>query len=161
MSDNTDPKQFQAPLKTEEGNSVDVKTIIIKFLSYWYLFLIFIVLALVAGYAYNRYTPNVYEVSAKILIKEQKMGVDAAAMMTGMNFRSMGNVDNEIGILQSYSLAEKTLKNLDFNVSYYAKGRLATYELYKDNPFTVEVDYSEPCSCAPRNPKARKTTAIS
>ena len=29
-------------------------------------------------------------------------------------------------------------------MSYYAKGRFATYELYKDNPFTVELDYSVP-----------------
>ena len=72
------------------------------------------------------------------------MGMDAAAMMTGMNFRSYGNVDNEIGILKSYMLAERALKKLDFYVSYYSKGRLATAELYKDNPFTVEVDYTVP-----------------
>ena len=139
-----DIKDFQRPLQTEDENAIDIKTLIIKFLSYWYLFIIFGVIALMAGYVYNRYTPNVYQVSASIYIKEQKMGMDAAAMMTGMNFRSYGNVDNEIGILKSYMLAEKALRKLDFNVSYYSKGRLATVELYKDNPFTVEIDYTAP-----------------
>ncbi|MBQ4205838.1 MAG: hypothetical protein II662_04195, partial [Bacteroidales bacterium] len=144
MSTNNDSQNFQRPIQTQEENSIDIKTIIIKVLSYWYLFVIFGFLALSAGYVYNRYTTNVYQVSSSIYIKEQKMGMDAAAMMTGMNFRSFGNVDNEIGILKSYMIAEKALRNLDFNVSYYAKGRLATVELYKDNPFTVEVDYSVP-----------------
>ena len=141
---NNDIKDFQRPLQTEDENAIDIKTLIIKFLSYWYLFIIFGVIALMSGYVYNRYTPNVYQVSASIFIKETKMGMDAASMMTGMNFRSYGNVQNEIGILQSYMLSERALKKLDFNVSYYAKGRLATVELYKDNPFTVEVDYSVP-----------------
>ena len=141
---NNEVQNFQKPLQTQEEDTIDIKTLIIKFISYWYLFIIFGLLALSAGYVYNRYTPNVYQVSATVFIKETKMGVDAAAMMTGMNFRSYGNVDNEIGILKSYMLSERALKKLDFNVSYYAKGRLATVELYKDNPFTVEVDYSVP-----------------
>ena len=141
---NNEFNDFQKPLQTQEENSIDIKTLIIKFLSYWYLFVIFGIIALMAGYIYNRYTPNVYQVSSSIYIKEQKMGMDAAAMMTGMNFRSYGNVQNEIGILQSYMISERALRKLDFNVSYFAKGRLATVELYKDNPFTVEVDYSEP-----------------
>ena len=139
-----DIQNLQRSLQTEEENTIDIKTLIIKILSYWYLFVIFGMVALMAGYVYNRYSPNVYQVSASIYVKETKMGMDATSMMTGMNFRSMGNVQNEIGILKSYMLAERALRHLDFNVSYYSKGRLATSELYKDNPFTVEVDYSTP-----------------
>ena len=141
---NNEVQNFQKPLQTQEEETIDIKTLIIKFLSYWYLFVIFGFLALAIGYVYNRYTPNVYQVSSSIYIKETKMGMDAAAMMTGMNFRSYGNVQNEIGILQSYMISERALRKLDFNVSYYAKGRLATVELYKDNPFTVEIDYTKP-----------------
>lgn len=126
----------------EEGT--DIKALIVKFLSYWYLFAIFIVLSLMVGYVVNKYSKNVYQVSSTIYVKEQKMGLDATSMMTGMNFRNFGNVQNEIGILQSYMLAEKALRELDFNVSYFAKGRFATMELYKDSPFTVELDYSKP-----------------
>ena len=135
---------LQKPIQIEDEKTIDIKGLIIKFLSYWYLFVIFGFVALVAGFVYNRYTPNVYQVSASIYVKEQKMGMDAAAMMTGLKFRSMGNVQNEIGILQSYMLAERALRKLDLNVSYYVKGRLATVELYQNNPFTVEVDYSVP-----------------
>ena len=141
---NNELNNFQKPLQTQDEESIDIKSIVIKFLSYWYLFIIFGFFSLVAGYLYNRYSPNVYQVSSTVFVKETKMGLDATSMMTGMNFRSMGNVQNEIGILQSYMLAERAVKNLDFNVSYYAKGRLATMDMYKDSPFTVELDYSQP-----------------
>ena len=141
---NNDIQNLQKPLQAQEEDTIDIKMLIIKFLSYWYLFVIFGFVALMAGYVYNRYKPNVYQVSSTVFIKEQKLGVDATAMMTGMNFRSYGNVENEIAILKSYMLSERALRKLDFFVSYYAKGRLATAELYKDSPFTVEVDYSVP-----------------
>ena len=139
---NNEMSNIQSQLEQED--SVDIKNWIVKFLSYWYLFLIFGFLAVVGGFLFNRYADRVYQVSSTIYIKEQKMGMDAAAMMTGMNFRNRGNVDNEIDVLRSRMLAEKTLKKLDFDVSYFAKGRIATVEQYGDNPFTVEIDYSEP-----------------
>ena len=125
-----------------EEESIDLKNIIIKVISYWYLFAIGIVVALVAGFFYNRYTPKVYQVSASVFIKEDKMTIDPTSMMTGLTFKSNNNIDNEIGILQSFSLKERTLKELNFfNVSYYNIGRFTTIELYTKTPFYVEVDY--------------------
>ena len=92
MSTN-DIQNFQKPLQTEEENTIDIKTLIIKFLSYWYLFIIFGFLGLATSYIYTKCKPNVYQVSSTIYIKETKLGMDAASMMTGMNFRNYGNVD--------------------------------------------------------------------
>lgn len=126
----------------QEEESIDLKNIIIKIISYWYLFVIGIVIALAIGFVYNRYTPKVYQVSASVFIKEDKMTIDPTSMMTGLTFKSNNNMDNEIGILQSFSLKERTLKELDFfNVSYFITGRLRTTELYKTTPFNVELDY--------------------
>lgn len=126
----------------QEEDSIDLKSIIIKIISYWYLFVIGVIVALVIGYTYNRYTPKVYQNSATVYIKEDKMGIDPTSMMTGLTFKSSINIDNEIAILQSFSLKERTLKELDFfNVSYFATGRVATRELYKSTPFNVELNY--------------------
>lgn len=132
------------PVQAQNEDAIDVKSLIIKFISYWYLFVIFGFVALCAGYLYNKYSPTVYQVSSTVYVKEQKMGIDAASMMTGMNFRSMGNVDNEVAVLQSYMLAERALKHIDLDVSYYVKGRVTTAELYRDNPIMIEIDYSKP-----------------
>lgn len=126
----------------QEEETLDLKVLIIKILSYWYLFVIGVFVALAIGYVYNRYTPSVYQTSASVFIKEDKMGIDPTSMMTGLTFKSSINIDNEIGVLKSFSLRERTLKELEFfNVSYYAKGRVATRELYKATPFEVELDY--------------------
>lgn len=125
-----------------DEDSLDLKAIIVKIISYWYLFVIGIIVALVIGYAYNRYTPKVFQNTATVFVKEDKMGIDPTSMMTGLTFKSSINIDNEIAILQSFSLKERTLRELEFfNVSYYATGRVATRELYKETPFIVELDY--------------------
>lgn len=104
------------------------------------MFVIFGCAGLAVSYVYNRYTSRVYQTQAYLYIKEQTVGIDPTAMITGMSFRNAGNVDNQIAILQSFLLKERAIKNLDFEVSYYVKGRVAKAELYMDNPFTVEFD---------------------
>lgn len=133
---------FQNIPQYQEEDTLDLKGIIIKIISYWYLFAIGIFVALVAGFLYNRYTPKVYQNSATVFVKEDKMGIDPTSMMTGLTFKSSINIDNEIAILQSYSLKERTLEELEFfNVSYFATGRIATTEMYKSTPFNVELNY--------------------
>ncbi len=73
---NNESQELNRPVQMQEEDSIDIKTLIIKFLSYWYLFIIFGLFALVGGYLYNRYTSDVYQVSSSIYIKEQKMGLD-------------------------------------------------------------------------------------
>ena len=137
-----DNTELQNRPQYQEEETLDLKVIIVKILSYWYLFAIGIVVALILGFIYNRYTPSVYQTSASVFIKEDKMGIDPTSMMTGLTFKSNINIDNEIGILQSFSLKERTIKELEFfNVSYYVKGRVTTRELYKETPFNVELDY--------------------
>lgn len=133
-------KQNNGMYAQNDNDSIDLKNWIIKFLSYWYLFVIFGCAGLAVSYVYNRYTSRVYQTQAYLYIKEQTVGIDPTAMITGMSFRNAGNVDNQIAILQSFLLKERAIKNLDFEVSYYIKGRVAKAELYMDNPFTVEFD---------------------
>jgi uncharacterized protein involved in exopolysaccharide biosynthesis len=54
------------------------------------------------------------------------------------------NLENEIEILQSRSMAVATLARLDFGVSYFSMGKLGSRELYLDRPFTVVIDSLHP-----------------
>ena len=130
------------PIYQEDDSSLDIKGIIIKIVSYWHLFVVGVVIALAIGFIYNRYTPKVYQVSSTLYIKEDKMTIDPTSMMTGLTFKSHNNIANEIAILQSFSMKERTLKELEFfNVSYFNTGRVTTTELYTSTPFYVELDY--------------------
>jgi capsular exopolysaccharide synthesis family protein len=50
------------------------------------------------------------------------------------------NIENQLIILTSTKQIEKTLKQLDFSISYYEKGLFRTVEIYKSSPFRVIAD---------------------
>lgn len=130
------------PQQSTDEQSIDIKQLIYICLSHWYLFVIFVVLALAVGFVINRYKPSVYQTSGTVLIKSDQT-FDPTSLMTNLN-TGKSNVENEMAILRSYSLAERTIKKMNLEVTYSEKGRVATVELYKTAPFTVEFDRSVP-----------------
>jgi tyrosine-protein kinase Etk/Wzc len=46
----------------QQEQSVDIKALYFKFLSYWYLFFITIVLVMLIAFLFNKYTKPVYKV---------------------------------------------------------------------------------------------------
>ena len=130
------------PQQSADEQSIDIKQLIYICLSHWYLFVIGVVVALAVGFAINKYKPNVYQASGTVIIKD-KGGVDPTALMTNLNTNTQ-NVENEMAIMRSYTLTERTVKKMNLEVSYFDKGRVSTLELYKTSPFTVEFDRSVP-----------------
>ena len=130
------------PQQNVEEQSIDIKQLIYVCLSHWYLFVISVIIALAIGFVINRYKTNVYQTSGTVLIKSDQT-FDPTSLMTNLN-TGKSNVENEIAIIRSYSVAERTIKKMNLEVSYYEKGRVALTELYKTAPFTVEFDRSVP-----------------
>lgn len=137
---------MQNTYNNNEEQSIDIKNLIYICLSHWYLFLAGAIIALTIGFVINRYTTNVYQVTGTVLVKEDKTSFDPTSIMTGISYGSMQNLENEMAILKSYSLTERVVKKMNLEVSYFEKGRIATTEMYKTSPFTVEFDRSVPQS---------------
>ena len=135
---------YKPQQNNNEEQTVDIKQLIFLFLNHWYLFLIGAVVALAIGFVINRYSPNVYQTSGTVLIKDAQSGFDATDIMTNGNFRGYQNVDNEMSILKSYALKDRAVRKMNIEVTYMEKGRIATRELYKATPFTVEFDRAVP-----------------
>jgi tyrosine-protein kinase Etk/Wzc len=125
-------------LKQEE--SVDLKMLFIKFFRYWYFFALTIFVALVIAFLFNKYTKPVYEVKTTVLVKDDRSSKD----LIGIGIYDMQNLQNEIGILSSYSLAERTINNLNFEITYQLEENFITTELYDKTPFIVEMDTNTP-----------------
>ena len=111
---------------------IDLKGIIIKIVSYWHFFVIGVVIALCIGFIYNRYASKVYQVSASLYIKEDKMTIDPTSMMTGLTFKSNNNISNEIGILQSFTMKERNVFCFKTKVCLYLSVPIVfiTYETF-------------------------------
>ena len=136
--------QGYLPQQQHEESSVDIKQLIYIFLNNWFLFAAFVFVALVIGFAINRFLPRIYQTSGTVLIKEGRSNYDATAIMTNMAYGNFQNIDNELAILKSYSLTDRVVHKMNMEVTYMAKGRVQTFEQYKTAPYTVEFDRSKP-----------------
>ena len=126
--------------------SVDIKYYLFKILDYWYLFLIAIPICLAIAYYINHKNPKIYNVETTLLIRQEQSAMDLKSMMPenlmGSSTIDEQSVHNEIGILKSYELTQKTIHDLDFEVSYYRDKSLSDKQLYHQAPFYVEYDTS-------------------
>lgn len=132
--------------QANDDQSIDIKNLIFTCLNHWYLFAIFVIVALAIGFVVNRYKTNVYQTAGTVLIKDDRSTFDPTAIMTNMSYNNMQNVENEMAIIKSYSLTERVVKKMNLEVTYMAKGRIATSEMYKSAPFDVEFDRTVPQS---------------
>jgi len=149
MTQNTNqqpPGYYPRPTFYEE-DSIDIKRYISLFLSNWYWFAIALFISISITYGINRWSEKVYIVSSTLLIKDDQFGGGISAMENfipgGDIFRNHQNLQNELGILKSYSLNYKVMCKLpEFWVSYTSVGRrrIAESRMYKSSPFTVVFD---------------------
>ncbi len=137
------------PNNTENEETFDLKNLVRLFGENLHWFILCTVIGLGIAWAVNHYTIPVYNMQSSVLINDEKKGsglgsIGAAAAAGGDVSALMGSasktIDNQVAILSSYSQIERTLKELNFQVSYYTDQFLHHQELYKDCPFTVLFD---------------------
>ncbi|WP_428223289.1 GumC family protein [Flavobacterium sp.] len=120
---------------TEE--KFDLKQILSTYVRAWKWFVLSVIICFVLAKVYLRYTVPVYKASATILIKDEDSGGLASELSVFKELDVMGsgsrNIDDEIEILRSRSLAEKTIKKGGFNVSYFTEGRIKSVDSYGEN----------------------------
>ncbi len=126
------------------NEKIDIKKIILKLLSKWYYFLICALIVVPLSYSYVKYGQKVYKIQSSLLLKtEMQDGLSSKEFLKGMElFNSNNEVEDEIGILKSYTLIEKTVRSLDFGVSYFLKKPLKIIEMYGSPPFIIVPDSS-------------------
>ncbi|MBK8807508.1 MAG: polysaccharide biosynthesis tyrosine autokinase [Bacteroidales bacterium] len=128
----------------QEEETIDIKKYIYKFSSNWYWFVLSIFVGLSVSFLINRYSSKQYSTSASLLVLEKGEGyggIESIISEFGAYSKAQRkNVENQIGILQSYTLSFETVKELDFQVSYWAKGRINESEIYTTSPFKVVLD---------------------
>ena len=114
-------------------------------LSNWYWFILSLILFGLAAEYYIRRTPPVYQRTASIQIKDSRKGTGAelAAFSDIAGITGRNSVDNEIHILESYSLMERVVNKYNLATTYTTKGRIRTTDLYGRVPMTVSfIDIS-------------------
>jgi tyrosine-protein kinase Etk/Wzc len=124
-------------INVQEDN--DLKKISELVLRNYKLFAVTIFIALGLSFLLNRYSIPLYSISSSILIKEkdQQGGRDMNDYLNSSLFGKNQNFQNELWVIRSTPVIEQTIRNLDLTVTYYSKGRLQFYDVYKNVPFKV------------------------
>lgn len=130
-------------VQKEDDQAIDIKSLIYTCLNKWYLFAIFVVVALGIGWLYNHFSTPQFQISGTVLIREDR-SLDPTAIMTGARYGSSQNLANEVAIIRSYTMCEDVVKKLNLEVTYYDNSHFKTTELYKATPFLVEFDPTIP-----------------
>lgn len=125
-----------------QNDTVNLKSLFNKIASRWYLFVIFLPLALGAAYLYMRFTPKVYEVKASILIDDKSKDTpEQDRFLRGMGaFIPKTQLKDEIQLLTSYRYMKQVMDRLNMRVSYFSVDDYKTVEEFGDFPFRIKLD---------------------
>src|SRR5690606_6882641 len=115
--------------------SINIEEQIYLYLKLWKWIALSVVLFLLGAYFYLRYTVPQYGMSATVLIKDDKRGTELDVFSDlGILGGGKSNIENEIAILQSRTLSQNVVRQLDFNITYFVEGRILSPEVYKNRP---------------------------
>ena len=111
----------------------------------WQWFLLSLFICLCGALIYLRYATKTYQVSAKMLIKDddnrRRSSNQMLANMQDFGFMSnSAGIENEMEILQSRILARDAVTDLKLYTQYASKGRLTKQLIYKNQPVSVDID---------------------
>lgn len=111
-----------------------------RYLPYWPLFLVMLVICLSGAWLYLRYATPIYETSATILVKDEKKGVDDANLMEQLDlFGSKKLVENEIEIIKSRMLMHEVVVNLGLYAPVSYTEPLKSRSAYIYSPVSIQV----------------------
>ena len=129
----------------EEESSFDFRAIYTALVLNWQWFALSIFICVCGALIYLRYSTPVYQVSVKMMIKEES-GRSRTANRMLSNLMDDGNIansnglENEMEILHSKILAEEVVKNLKLYTEYYTDGRVMKQLMYLTQPISVDID---------------------
>ncbi len=138
--------EMEKNIMTEEKETSMGQQLVAKYLPYWPLLVLFILLALTAAYFYLRYATPIYESSATIIIKDERRGAggeDSKILESLDLIASKKTIENEIEVLQSRALMEKVVKVLRLYASYSKAGKVKAGDAYVLSPIMIEAQYPD------------------
>jgi tyrosine-protein kinase Etk/Wzc len=132
--------------KVIQDESINIRSVLNKLMGYWYVFAISLIIFCLGAYFIIYYSQPKYKVGTTVLVRDDaNSSMGAENIIEGLElFSGKKNIENEIGILRSYSTLRQVINELNFVVTYYKEGHIKKVERYKDAPFKVIVDTEFP-----------------
>ncbi|MDD4143471.1 MAG: polysaccharide biosynthesis tyrosine autokinase [Prolixibacteraceae bacterium] len=118
----------------------DSKNALMKYIKKWPLFVLLGLFGIATGYFYALKSPNVYQVKSRILVTTEKSSMaDILDKNSSQTPVPKADIENQIGILKSYTMFRKALDRLNWETTWYHKDLIFKKELYENEPFKLIV----------------------
>ncbi len=133
--------------KSEEifQQKTDYKDLIFKLWRFKFWFIVSIAFFLVAAYLFNKLSTVVYSNQTTLLLKESERNnfLSSQDMMQGFGlFGSNQNIENELGVLSSYTLINDAVSQLNLETSFYNEEYIFGKQLKFHFLKTIEESYN-------------------
>ena len=110
----------------------------------WQWFFLSLFIFLCGALLYLRYTEPVYQLSSRMLIKDDQRGRRSSQMLANMQdlgfMTNSAGIDNEIEVLQSRVLLRDVVRELKLYTEYRTNGRIRDFIVYGNQPVNVDLD---------------------
>ena len=136
-------------MREQSEEQINIQEIFFRYLIHWPWFVVSVIVCIALAWGYLRLTTPIYNVSATVLIKDEKKGgganMSSELEKMGLNgfVSSSNNIENEIEVLRSRTLAREVVSSLGLFVTYMDEDRFLKRELYRTSPVLVSLTPQE------------------
>ena len=135
--------------KAQSEEQINIQEILFRYLIHWPWFVVSVIVCIALSWGYLRLTTPIYNVSATVLIKDEKKGgganMSSELEKMGLNgvVSSSSNIENEIEVLTSRTLAREVVSSLGLFVTYMDEDKFPKQEMYRTSPVLVSLTPQE------------------
>jgi tyrosine-protein kinase Etk/Wzc len=131
-------RQHQRTLSLPESEGITIKQLKALILKSWKVIAAFSIVGVVIAFGYNRVILPYYRISTTLLVKDDSKANELSEIFkSNTNLKAGKLIQDQIGVLKSYSLNLKAVQDFNWQYGWYMKGIMAHRDLYKDYPFEV------------------------
>ena len=131
-----------------DEEKVNYQEVLFRYIIHLPWFVASVLICLIGAWGYLYFQIPVYQVSASIIIKDDKKGgnsgsADLENLGLGGVITSAQSIDNEIEVLRSKTILKEVVNNLELYITYYDEDEFPRQEMYKTSPVVVNLTAQE------------------
>src|SRR6476620_5624354 len=138
--------------KGKENKSL-LSEILFKYMPYWPLFIVVGLASIFGAWFYLKKTAPEYEISASIMLKDEKKGTSDGEVIKSLDQLTGTNiVENELEVLKSRSLMNNVVKALDLYITFLEEDKMYPNSAYTTSPVMITAPNPDDLKLAKKVP---------
>ena len=113
---------YENNMNEQDEEKINYQELLFRYIIHWPWFVASVLVCLIGAWVYLHFQTPVYQVSASIMIKDDKKGSGSTALGNlgiGGVITSTQGIDNEIEVLRSKTILKEVVNNLELYITYY------------------------------------------